>query len=203
MQFRNFAENLLGSKVKVKLLKYLISEGAITSEREISRIVGASSGAVNRTLKEFSDLNLIRSTRIGNITAWQLNEKSYAYSYIMNFFSKLKSREEPIFELRQDISKALANNSGVKKAILFGSVAEGRELPESDIDLFVLIVSEKSRGSVQSAIGALNELCLQKYGNILSLYVLTPDEMKKQKKFYESMLLKGVIVIDNENEASR
>ncbi|MBU4300048.1 MAG: nucleotidyltransferase domain-containing protein [Nanoarchaeota archaeon] len=202
MQFRNFAENLLGSKVKVKLLKYLISEGAITSEREISRIIGASSGAVNRTLKEFSDLNLIRSTRIGNVTAWQLNEKSYAYSYITNFFNKLKSREEPISELGRDISKALADTSGIKKAILFGSVAEGRELPESDIDLFILIENEKSRGGIQSAIGALNELCLQKYGNILSLYVLTPNEVKEQKKFYEKILLNGIRVTDNENAAS-
>ncbi|MBU4246251.1 MAG: nucleotidyltransferase domain-containing protein [Nanoarchaeota archaeon] len=202
MQFRNFAENLLGSKVKVKLLKYLISEGAITSEREISRIIGASSGAVNRTLKEFSDLNLIRSTRIGNVTAWQLNEKSYAYSYITNFFNKLKSREEPISELGRDISKALADTSGIKKAILFGSVAEGRELPESDIDLFILIENEKSRGGIQSAIGALNELCLQKYGNILSLYVLTPNEVKEQKKFYDKILLNGIRVTDNENAAS-
>lgn len=199
MQFRNFAENLLGSKVKIKLLGHLVSEGAITSEREIARLIGLSPGAVNRALKEFHDLNLITPMKVGNITTWRLNESSYAYEYLENFFSKLKSRETPLSDLVETV-KILSRHSEIKKAILFGSVAEGRELPESDIDLFILVESEKNMKNIYKGLNDLNILetsCLIKYGNKLNLHIFTSDNMKnpKNKKILENVM-KGIRVIE-------
>ncbi len=199
MQFRNFAENLLGSKVKIKILEYLVSEGTITSEREIARLIGLSPGAVNKTLKEFQNLNLINPMKVGNATVWRLNEDSYAYEYLENFFSKLKSRETPLSDL-VGIVKFLSRHSEIKKAILFGSVAEGRELPESDIDLFILVGSEKSMKNIFKGLDDLDMLdstCLIKYGNKLNLHIFTSDDMKnpKNKKFIENVM-KGIRVIE-------
>lgn len=199
MQFRNFAENLLGSKIKIKLLEYLVSEGAITSEREIARLIGVSPGAVNRTLKEFHSLNLITPMKVGNITTWRLNEDSYAYEYLENFFSKLKSRETPLSDL-VGIVKILSHHSEIKRAILFGSVAEGRELPESDIDLFILVESEKNMKNIYKGLNDLNMLetsCLIKYGNKLNLHIFASDDMKnpKNKRFLENVM-KGIRVIE-------
>ncbi len=196
MQFRNFAENLLGSKVKIKLLKYILSEGAITSEREIARLIGVSAGAISKTLKEFHALNLISPMRIGNVITWQLNEKSYAYSYLQNFFNKIKNREEPLSDLETQI-KNLSYIPDIKKAILFGSVAEGRELPESDIDLFILVENEKGRKNTLSSMDYQNNLFLQKYGNKLNMQIFTPDDMKspKNKRFIEN-IMKGIRVIE-------
>ena len=196
MQFRNFAENLLGSKIKIKLLKYILSEEAITSEREIARLIGVSAGAVNKTLKEFHDLNLISPMRIGNVIAWQLNEKSYAYNYLQGFFSKLKHRETPISAIQTDI-KTLAHRPEIKKAILFGSVAESREIPESDIDVFILVETEKNRKDVLFSMGNLNNSCIQKYGNELNVHIFTLKDMKnpKNKKFLENVM-NGIRVIE-------
>ncbi|MCK5333120.1 MAG: nucleotidyltransferase domain-containing protein [Candidatus Aenigmarchaeota archaeon] len=196
MQFRNFAENLLGSKIKIKLLKYILSEEAITSEREIARLIGVSAGAVNKTLKEFHDLNLISPMRIGNVIAWQLNEKSYAYKYLLDFFIKLKLGETPVFAIKADI-KTLAHRPEIKKAILFGSVAEGREMPESDIDVFILVETEKNRKDVLFSMGNLNNSCIQKYGNELNVHIFTLKDMKnpKNKKFLENVM-NGIRVIE-------
>ncbi len=196
MQFRNFAENLFGSKVKVKLLKYIISEGPITSEREIARLIGVSAGAISKTLKEFHALNLISPMRIGNAITWQLNEKSYAYNYITLFFSKLKNREEPISDIQTQI-KSLPYLPDIKKAVLFGSIAEGRELPESDIDLFILVENESNRKNMMYAIGNFNNNCIQKYGNKLNAHIFTLNDMKspKNKKFLENVM-KGIRVIE-------
>ena len=196
MQFKNFAENLLGSKVKIKVLKYLLSEGAITSEREIARLIEISPGAVNKTLKEFQNLNLISPMKVGNATIWRLNEDSYAYEYLENFFLKLKSKETPLSDLVEKL-KILLNRSEIKKAILFGSVAEGRELPESDIDLFILVENEKDRKSILSGLENFGITCLQRYGNKLNLHIFTPDDMKnpKNKKFLENVM-KGIRVIE-------
>lgn len=196
MQFRNFAENLLGTKVKIKLLKYILSEGAVTSEREIARLIGISAGAVNKTLKELYDLNIVCPTRIGNVTAWQLNEKSYAHEYIMNFFNKLKSREEPLIDLQAQI-RNLSYLKDIKKAILFGSVAEGRELPESDIDIAFFVETEKDRKNIALGIENFSNLCIGRYGNKPGAHIFTPNDVKhpKNKKFIENVM-KGIRVID-------
>ncbi len=213
MQFRNFAENLLGSKVKIKLLEHLVSEGAITSEREIARLIGLSPGAVNRTLKEFQNLNLINPMKVGNSTVWRLNEKSYSYSYLTDFFNKLKDKETPLSDLIEDIKRGLQKVkitlSGdskkmssryppeIKKVILFGSVAEGRELPESDIDLFILVENEEDREAALSAIDNMNIACLKRYGNKLNAHIFIAEDLKnpKHKKFLENVM-KGIRVIE-------
>jgi len=196
MQFRNFAENLLGSKVKIRTLKYLASEGAITSEREIARIIGVSPGAVNRTLKEFQNINLITPMKVGNATVWRLNEKSYAYNYLTGFFYKLRIKETPISDLIEQI-KSLSYLSDIKKAILFGSIAEGRELPESDIDLFILVEDEKAGKNILSGLENLGMKCIQRYGNKLNPHIFTSDDMKnpKNKRFLENVM-KGIRVIE-------
>ncbi len=214
MQFRNFAENLLGSKVKIKLLEHLASEWTITSEREIARLIGISPGAVNKTLKEFQNLNLINPMKVGNATVWRMNEKSYAYSYLTGFFDKLKNKETPLSDLIETIKDnfpekdLVAEEKGfkisfsitkikIKKVILFGSVAEGREIPESDIDLFILVENEKDREAALSAIDNLNIACLKRYGNKLNAHIFTERDMKnpKHKKFLENVM-KGIRVIE-------
>lgn len=196
MQFRNFAENLLGSKAKIKVFKYLASEETITSEREIARLIGISPGAVNKTLKEFHNLNLINPMKVGNATVWRLNEKSYAYSYLTGFFYKLKNKETPISDLIEQI-KSLSYLSDIKKAILFGSVAESRELPESDIDLFILVEDEKGRKNILSGLENLGMRCIQRYGNKLNPHIFTTKDMKnpRNKKFIENVM-KGIRVIE-------
>ncbi len=67
MQFRDFAENLLASKVKIKPLRVLLGEETITSERELAKLIGVSHGAVNKAMKDFYELNLVVPLRAGNV----------------------------------------------------------------------------------------------------------------------------------------
>ncbi|MBS3082858.1 helix-turn-helix transcriptional regulator [Candidatus Pacearchaeota archaeon] len=63
MQFHNFAENLLGSRVKIKLVRQLLLEEAITSERDLAKLLGISHTAVSKTLKELHEFNLVSPMR--------------------------------------------------------------------------------------------------------------------------------------------
>ena len=135
MKFRDFAECLLGSKVKVKLIRYLLSRGAITSEREIASLIGVSHNAVNKILKEFYELNLISPLRVGTATVWNINKDSYAFQVV----SKLGGIVTPLEDLESKIIKQYDLVKPIKRVVIFGSLVEGEELPNSDIDLFVLI----------------------------------------------------------------
>lgn len=228
MQFRDFAENLLGSKVKIKLIRHLLSDEAITSERELAKLIGVSPGAVNQTLKEFHEANLVSPLRIGAATAWQLNKKSYAYDLLKNFekgicfnpFEELKAviriciqngsvtlppKEFGFVSAAQSylLGKNIISSSdnqpilAVKKAIIFGSLAMRTELPNSDIDLFLLVDNERSRESVNESFATIKTGLVQRYGNMLTLNIFTPKDFKdpKNKKFLEN-ISKGMVVFE-------
>ncbi len=195
MKFREFAESLLGSKVKVKLIRHLLSDEAITSERETASLIGVSHNAVNKVLKEFSELNLISPLRVGGATVWHLNKESYAFQFLTNFDVEITS--SPLQDLKSKIIREYDTYLVIKKVIIFGSVAEGKELPNSDIDLFVLITDSNQKRFALSSLADLNSICLQKYGNKLSPIVMTEKEFLKfkNKKLLEE-IKKGIAVID-------
>jgi len=193
MQFREFTRKALGSEGRVRVLLYLLRDRAPTSEREIARILGLSNTAVNKIMKDFYDINLAAPMRVGSAQAWRVNEGSYAYLAIRDL--DILAKQPPIEHLKGIIWGEL-HNYAVKKAVIFGSLAEGRELPGSDIDLFVLVEREDARKAVLEKLSRLAEKCLQLYGNSLSPTVMTEKEagIHKNQKLVEAAR-KGISVI--------
>lgn len=195
MIFRHFAEEALGSRTKVKILLYLLSENLPTSERELAKILGISHMAVNSAMKAFFDLNLVSPMRIGSMRVWKLNEGSYAYQALKGLAS-LVNAPPPLDQLKIETRGALGSLTGVKKAIIFGSAAEGKERPNSDIDLLVIVAKEEQKRMLRSAISDLTGHCLTFYGNPLSVHVLTEGESSSEK--YKPLMReaeKGIVVI--------
>ena len=194
MQFREFTRKALGSEGRVRVLLYLLRDRAPTSEREIARILGLSNTAVNKIMKGFYDINLVAPMRVGSAQAWRVNEGSYAYLAIRDL--DILAKQPPIEHLKENIAGVLRSYPAVKRAVIFGSLAEGRELPSSDIDLFVLVEREDARKAVFEKLSRLADRCLQLYGNALSPTVMTEKEagMRKNQKLVEAAR-KGISVI--------
>jgi predicted nucleotidyltransferase len=178
MQFREFTRKALGSEGRVRVMLYLFRNSAPASEREIARMLSLSNTAVNKTMKDFYDINLVTPMRVGSAQVWRMNEGSYAYGALRDMGS-LAARQ-PIDDLKERIAAALRGRA--KMAVIFGSVAEGREQPSSDIDLFVLISSESDRKPVLEALESLSVECMKLYGNQLSPTVMTEKEAKEPGK---------------------
>jgi predicted nucleotidyltransferase len=70
----------------------------------------------------------------------------------------------------------------VKKAILYGSVAQGKSKANSDIDLYILVKSQKEAEELTAPLDKLSSLCLSLYGNRLAPYVLTEAQLQDKKK---------------------
>ncbi len=187
MKFRNFADELLGSKVKVKILMYMLSEHVPTSERELSRILGVSHMAVNKVMKKLYELNLVTPLKIGNALSWKLNEKSYAYEALSIKNLRELAVNPPLLDLQKMFMEKLSGRD-LKIAKIFGSVAEGKEEPDSDIDLLIVIKNEKQKKEIKEIIDELSDKCMQRYGNMLSPYIITEKDIKKpeNKKILKS-----------------
>jgi len=194
MIFHNFPEAAVGSKVKTKVLLYLLSEGLPTSEREIARLLGISHMAVSKAMKSFYGINLVSPLKVGNALVWKVNEESYAYSALKDL--KVLATRTPLQQLKNEIKSAFGAYTSVKKVVLYGSIAGEKELPDSDIDLLILVEDERSKKNVLDAASKLSEKCLRLFGNRLSPLVLTGKDAKSgaNKRILESAE-SGIVVM--------
>ncbi|MDI6887081.1 MAG: nucleotidyltransferase domain-containing protein [Candidatus Thermoplasmatota archaeon] len=189
MKFRNFLKTALGSANKIKILRYLLKDEMPASEREIARLLGMSHMSVNRIMKDFSDLNLVIQTKIGGVNMWRINKESWTYGALR---SLRDTQTDPLQALKDNF--ILGAWTDITEAYIFGSVAEGTELPESDIDLLLIIKSKEMEKEIRSLAAEKQETCLKLFGNPLSPHIFTEEEakQKKNKKIVEKARSRGI-----------
>lgn len=181
MKFKVSLLDVLSSKTKVKIIKFLLKHEASMSEREIASILKVSHMSINRTMRELADVNFVNFVNIGKAHLWKVNRKSYTFKALSQLIKDISTIEKPLGELKatllRNLSKALA-----KKVVLFGSVAKGLERSNSDIDIFILVKDKPSKIKLEPSIEKLSNLCFEIYGNRLASYILTQQELKQKKR---------------------
>jgi predicted nucleotidyltransferase len=192
MKFNASLIDILNSKTKLKIVKFLLTHEASMSEREIASILKVSHMSINRTMQELSEVNFVNFVTIGKAHLWKVNRKSYAFKVLSEFIEGVSRIKDPLDDLKDMIlrntPKAL-----VKKVVLFGSVAKGAEKLDSDIDVFFLVKDNKDKDKIGFALEKLSNACLETYGNRLSPYILTEQETKKKaRQKFLSEINKGI-----------
>ena len=99
---------------------------------ELIKLTGSGSGAVQRELQRLASSRLVNVTSIGTQKHYQANSASPVYHELIGIVRKTVALVEPI----QQALEPLADR--ITLAILYGSVAQGRDTADSDIDLLVV-----------------------------------------------------------------
>lgn len=181
MKFHISPLDILNSKTKIKIIKFLLTHEASMSEREIASILKVSHMSINRTMRELAELNLVNFVTIGKAHLWKVNRKSYTFRVLSELIYGVSGIKEPLEDFKKILLKNLPKTL-IKRMVLFGSVAEGMERANSDIDLFVLVKDEQSKEKLEPQVEKLSNVCFEIYGNRLAPYILTEDEMKRRKR---------------------
>jgi len=176
MQFHNFAETLLGSKVKIKVLrtlwKYKEKEFTI---RELAKFLVISHTGIKKVLDELEKTNVIRVRTLGKSHAFKMNVSSYAASIVEGVFDM---EGKALSELREMLKKRLESR-WVISAALFGSVVEERETPRSDVDLFIVT---EHRENVEEIVVELQKDVSERFGNSISAYYVSEEDFRKKRR---------------------
>ena len=101
------------------------------------------------------------------------------------------NREEVLRRLREAVQKLLAEKKDIKEIRLFGSLAEGRAVPGSDVDL--LLVMEKTEKSFWARAEDLWDYFAE-IGLPCELFCYTEEEIARidfARKAYEKGVLLG------------
>jgi len=173
MLIHNFWEAVLGSKVKIKILrvlsKYPTKKFTI---RELARLMHCAHTPVLKSLSDLQGMNLIGIEKHGTANMIHFNTQSHLAAPIQKIFATetdLKS------ELKQKISKIVPK---AKMVALFGSMVQGNENMNSDIDVLI-ITNDKNK--MKRALEEARKNLSEEFGNLISPLVLTEKEFKTSK----------------------
>ena len=188
MLFSNYLETLLGSKVKIKILRALFRFRAKTfTSRELAERVNVSHTAVLKSLGDLQGMNAIKIESHGTSNLISLNKESYLYNELERFFNfEHETLNLMIDELREMLPKT-------KSIALFGSIPIKKEKLNSDID--ILVVTEDKSG-ISELIAKNQEYISRRFGNIVSAHIMTEQEFKKKKNspFVKDVLANHILI---------
>lgn len=111
---------------------------------QLSRVVGAGHGALQRELKNLTALGLIARTTQGNLVLYRANSKSPVFREMKRLITKTLG-------VHDALRSALAPlGSQIELAFVYGSVARQAEKAHSDVDL--MVVGDAEFGDVVAAL---------------------------------------------------
>lgn len=117
--------------------------------REIGRLTGVPAGSLHRELKMLSAAGLLLRSAAGNQVRYQADRACPILQELAGIFRKTAGMADVL-------RKALAPIAGkIRVALLFGSVAQGKERAASDVD--VLVVGSASFAAVVEALSTAAE----------------------------------------------
>jgi len=181
MVFHNSILAVLNSKTKQKIIVFLLKHEALMSEREIAAVSGVSHMSINRIMHELAEMNFVHILRTGRSHLWRVNRDSYAFQALSEILRFLAGSQTPFEDLKKTILANLPLYL-IEKITLFGSIAQGTEHFNSDIDLYIQVKNGHGKQKIKQTIEKLGLLCLEKYGNVLSPYILSESELKRKGK---------------------
>lgn len=99
---------------------------------ELIRATGSGSGAVQRELRRLAGSGLLRVEALGNQKRYRANPDAPIHAELTSIVRKTFGLAYPLREALTPI------RSDVRAALVYGSVAEGRDSADSDIDLLII-----------------------------------------------------------------
>jgi predicted nucleotidyltransferase len=136
--------------------------------REIGRLTGIPAGSLHREVRLLTNAGLLARSVSGNQVRYQVDRSCPVYEELAGIFRKTAG-------LADVLREALAPlGSGVQVAFVFGSVAQGKERPTSDVD--VMVVGSASFSEVVQAFVAAHD----RLGREINPVVMTGDQFRSK-----------------------
>lgn len=189
MMFHHYLQDILGSEIKVRLLRLLCGfPKRGFGMRELARLLEVDHRSVSRIVEELQQQNLVMKRIFGRTHALYFNTDSYLYPTLRELFQK---EENTLPEIVALIKKHISAKE-VKVCAIFGSVAEEKEKYNSDVDL-VVITSDKEK--VRKKLEPLLVKILGLFGNPLSTMIFTPHEFAVTNPALRENIIKKHLLI--------
>ena len=184
---------ILSSRIRAEIFGMLFGTvDEAVHMREIERRSGFAIGTVQKELKKLLRLDLVKKHRDGNRLYYRANKEHPLYADIRGFVLKTVG-------LVDVIQNALRQNSDIKLAFVFGSIARHDEKARSDVDL--MVIGNLGLKKLTSILAGLSD----QIGREINPHALRIEEFIKRKVAREHFVTQvieapKIFIIGNENE---
>ena len=125
-------EELFSSAARVKILTLFLTNPENSYYlRQVCKLAGVPVRAVQRELKKLAKVGFLTKEVSGNRTYYKVNKNFSIYKELKEIILKTTG-------LGKMLTEMIAKPKDINVAFIYGSYAEGKERPGSDIDLFVI-----------------------------------------------------------------
>ena len=178
MRFQHPMDDLFAASSRVKVLRVLCRFPSRESTgREVARLSGSSVPQAIGALKDLERAGIAHMRGAGRAVLWRLETEHVLVPVIRETFRKEDS-------LREDLLEALRAgllSPKILRAVVYGSITQGRESSRSDIDLLIEVARDRDKEGIQPDLEKLESKVFLRYGNPLSTLTYTKDEIRSPR----------------------
>ncbi len=168
---------LISSKTKRAILKQLLSHPEERYYiRQLSKALKISVGTLHRELVKLESSGFLSSDYVGNLRFFSINKTNPLFKELKQLIFKTEGVEGRLKESLKDVS-------GFKAVFIYGSFAEGKERPDSDIDLFIL-----GRVDEDKLVRKISDL-ESEFMREINYTLYTEEEFRKERHKQNSFIL--------------
>ena len=172
-QIKNMIEDLLDTKLKLKIAKLFASTNAELQVSDVARILKISKSRASECLKEFAEKRLLEYRKVGKSLIYRKASSQFAKKVFESLLLE-KSLEE---SLEKDLVEKL-RSFNPSSIVIFGSSAQKLKF-NGDVDVLVLVKDNFEKEEIYKIASELSE----NYGISVSILALKEDEfMEKVRK---------------------
>jgi len=177
------ALSVLNQKSQALVLRFLWKSRSEWSGREISRQTGLSAPACHQALKQLDARGLALFRRVSNVHLYKINSDNYLVEHVFApLFETEAALPGQVLKTIKGFMAAYPGNKKLLSAVVFGSMATGRERLNSDLDLLVVTSDTASAGELEQRIQDLRTLVYRKFSIPLSPYIQPLAEIRAKLK---------------------
>ncbi len=182
MRIHNPLDKILKNEIKIRILRFLCKTSAEWSGRQLAQEIKVSPASCHKALRELRGESVLLLKNVGRSYLYYLNEKNIVVTDLL----------KPLFDEENKISgrlyKDLKTNIAIKfkseviSMAIFGSIKKKKERATSDIDIIIVAKNLNSKPKIEKYFEEINKEVSEKYGNIVSPYILTIKEFRVKYK---------------------
>ena len=166
------ALSILNQKSQALILRFLWKSQAEWSGREISRQTGLSAPACHYALKQLNARGLALFRRVSNVHLYKINSDNYLVEHVFSpLFKTEAALPGQVLKTIKIFFTDCQENKKLLSAVIFGSMATGRERLNSDLDLLIVTYDDASAKETERRIQDLRTSVYRRFSIPLSPYI--------------------------------
>lgn len=175
------------------LATLLLRPGERFHVRELGRMTGIPAGSLHRELKALAEAGVLQRERVGNQVFYIADQACPIYTELAAIFRKTSGLASILREALSSLSDK------IEVALVFGSMASGKQVPASDVD--VLVIGDVSLAAIVKVLSPLQATL----GRDINPVAMSPEKFLRQLDRQERLALRIVkepklFVIGNADE---